>query len=233
MATKHSQKEINQISIGQLTDAISAAMPTLDATDQRIAISTYNLLAGGHGVAPAAIAAAVGVPTDRVEQALNSWPGVYRDERGRVAGFWGLTIAPLDPEYRLQIDGKTSFAWCALDTLFIPTLVGKTVTVEASDPVTGERVSFAVDRNGVRDLAPRGALVSMVIPDGPFGYDVIESFCHKVLFFASEESGRSWEAKHAGTTLLSVDEAFEVGRFASERVLPDAVGARKRKETGE
>src|SRR2546428_7441081 len=34
----------------------------------------------------------------------------------------------------------------------------------------GERVSLVVDQNGVRDVKPSGAAVSMVIPDGPFGY---------------------------------------------------------------
>jgi alkylmercury lyase len=159
-----------------------------------------------------------------VEDALNSWPGVYRDDEGRVVGFWGLATSRLDPEYRFLIDRKTSYAWCALDTLFIPALLGKIVSVEATDPVTGERVSLTVDRNGVRDLMPSGAVVSMLIPDGPFGYDVIESFCHKVLFFASEEAGTRWTAEHEGTTLLSVRDAFELGR-GFERVYPDIFGA--------
>ena len=86
-------------------------------------------------------------------------------------------------------------------------------------------MSLVVDKDGVHELRPAGAVVSMVIPDGPFGYDVIESFCHRVLFFASEEAGASWTAEHEGTTLLSVHEAFELGR-GSERVYPDIFGAR-------
>jgi alkylmercury lyase len=206
--------------IDEMAEAIRSAMPRLDATEQRIAIATYGLLAEGEPVTSKAIAQATSNPVGRVEKALDSWPGVYRDDEGRVVGFWGLTIGRLDPEYRFLIDGKTSYAWCALDTLFIPALLGKTVSVEATDPVTGERVSLVVDRNGVRDLKPSGAVVSMVIPDGPFGYDVIESFCHKVLFFASEEAGTKWTAEHEGTKLLSIDEAFELGR-GFEHVYPD------------
>lgn len=227
METRQDTREDPKVSVAELAQAISAAMPTLDATDQRIAIGTYSLLAGGQAVTTDAIATEVGVPAARVEQALNSWPGVYRDGEGRVAGFWGLTIEPLDPEYRMEIDGKTTFAWCALDTLFIPQLMGKRVAVQASDPVTGEQVSLAVDGNGVRELTPPGAMVSMVVPDGPFGYDVIESFCHKVLFFTSAESGSRWVAKHEGTTLLTVEEAFEVGSFAPNYVYPDLFGAKE------
>jgi len=228
MATRQETKDGEKVLVEELASSISAAMPTLDPTDQQIAITTYRLLAEGTPLATQAIADAVGVPVARVEAALESWPGVYRDDSGRVAGFWGLAIAPLDPEYSLQIDGKSSFAWCALDTLFIPPLIGKAVNVQATDPVNGQRVSLVVDGKGVRDVTPPGAVVSMVIPDGPFGYDVIESFCHKVLFFASEESGRSWVAEHEGTTLLTVQEAFEVGRFAPELVYPDVFGQKNK-----
>ena len=224
MATTKERNDSDKVLVEELARSISAAMPTLDATDQQIAIATYRLLAAGKPVAIEAIAGAVGIPPARVEAALASWPGVYRDDAGRVAGFWGLAISPLDPEYSLQIEGKTSYAWCALDTLFIPPLMGKTVSVRATDPVNGEPVSLVVDGKGVRELTPPGAVVSMVIPDGPFDYDVIDSFCHKVLFFTSEKSGRSWVAEHEGTTLLTVQEAFEVGRFAPEFVYPDVFG---------
>jgi hypothetical protein len=33
-----------------------------------------------------------------------------------------------------------------------------------------------------------------------------------VLYFAAEEAGRRWIAAHPGTFLLSVQQAFEVGR---------------------
>ncbi len=225
METKQQKGGREGATIEEMADAIRSAMPQLDATDQRIAIGTYRLLAEGEPVSTEAIAQATNNPVGRVEEALNSWPGVYRDGEGRVVGFWGLAIAKLEAEYRFLIDGKTSYAWCALDTLFIPALLGKTVSVEATDPVTGERVSLVVDQNGVRDLTPSGAVVSMVIPDGPFGYDVIESFCSKVLFFGSEKAGASWTAEHEGTTLLSVQEAFELGR-GSKRVYPDIFGLR-------
>ena len=131
----------------------------------------------------------------------------------------GHAIGNLVGEYRLVAGGKTTYAWCALDTLFIPGIVGKAVRLEASDPVTGKPVSMVVDREGVREVKPAGALLSMVVPDVPFGHDVIESFCHRVLFFASEETGNQWIAGHEGITLLSVEKAFEVGRAVTERVM--------------
>ena len=226
MASTDEKKRYGGVTVEETAEAIRAAMPTLDATEQRIAISIHRLMADGVPATLEAIASASGAAVDRVDEALNSWPGVYRNDEGRVAGFWGHAIAPLDPEYRLKVDGKTTYAWCALDTLFIPAIVGKTMGVEATCPVTGERVSLIVDPRGVREVRPAGAVVSMVVPDGPFGYDVIESFCHRVLFFASEEAGGRWVAEHEGTTLLSVQEAFELGREMSERIAPDLFGVR-------
>jgi hypothetical protein len=68
----------------------------------------------------------------------------------------------------------------------------------------------------------------MAIPDGPFGYDVIERFCHRVLFFASDQTGARWIARHKGATLLSVEQAFELGRVLTERVAPGVPGSESR-----
>lgn len=227
MAKTERKSEQAKVSVEELARAIAGAMPKLDPTEQRIAITTYRLLAAGKPVAIEAIGSEVGVTAARVQDALNSWPGVYRNEAGEVAGFWGLATSPLDPEYRLQAEDKTSYAWCALDTLFIPPLLGKQVSVQATDPVTGQDIALEVGSDGVQKVAPAGAVVSMVIPDGAFDYDVIDSFCHKVLFFASEESGRKWVAEHEGTTLLTVEEAFAVGSFAPKYTYPDVFRAKK------
>lgn len=205
-------------SIDHIAEAITAALPALDATGRRIATSIHRLLRHGNPVESAAIAAAAGVSAEKVGASLGSWPGVFRDRSGRVVGFWGQSIAKLDPEYRLEADGTLTYGWCALDTLFIPGVVGEAIRVEASDPMTGETISLTVDRAGVRDVKPEGTVVSMVIPDGPFGYDIVQSFCHSVRFFASRESGERWAADREGAALLSVDEAFEIGQALSARI---------------
>jgi alkylmercury lyase len=209
----------------KFVDAIAAAMPRMHPAEQRIVAATYGLLAEGRPVPVESVAEAAGLRVARVEELLGSWPGVYRDGEGQVIGFWGLTVARLEPEYRFLTGGKTSYTWCALDTLFIPGFLGKQVAVEATCPVTGQKIAFTVGPDGVHELTPRGAVVSMLVPGRAFGYDVIETFCHRVLFFANPEAGASWTARHEGTTLLSVQEAFEVGRAVSERIAPDVYGA--------
>ncbi|HLQ15991.1 MAG TPA: organomercurial lyase [Candidatus Eisenbacteria bacterium] len=227
MKTREETEATKGVSLADVAEAIKAVMPVLDETDQRIATAIYRLIGSGAPVGPAAIVkAAGGVSMERVDERLNAWPGVFRDDMGRVVGYWGHAIDKLEPEYRLVAGHNTTYAWCALDTLFIPGIIGNQVRVEASDPVSGEPVSLVVDRDGARDVTPAGALVSMVIPEGPFGYDVIESFCHRVLFFASHKTGDKWIAAHQGTTLLPVDQAFEVGRVLTERVAPTKSASR-------
>src|SRR5260370_35648280 len=92
MATTQERKDGEKVLVDELARSISAAIPTLDATEQQIAIATYRLLAAGKAVAAAALARAGGGPTAGVGTALEAWPGRYRDERGLVFRLRGNRI---------------------------------------------------------------------------------------------------------------------------------------------
>ena len=61
---------------------VAVAMGTLDVEQQRAAVSLYRLLAEGQPVAPDLIAERAALPLERVQELLDGWPGVYRDETG-------------------------------------------------------------------------------------------------------------------------------------------------------
>jgi hypothetical protein len=44
------------------------------------------------------------------------------------------------------------------------------------------------------------------------GDDVIERFCHFIHLFASREAAENWVREHPGTFVISIEDAFEVGR---------------------
>lgn len=214
----------NSVKLQDVTRAVAAADPDLDADGQRIFVQTFRLLARGEPVSPAEVAAAAGVPTEQAEESLRSWPLAFWDDQDRVVSFWGLAVSRLEPTHRIEVSGRTVYAWCAWDTLFITEILGTETHVESNDPLTGETVRLTVTREGVKAVYPEGAVVSFLLPDGPFGPDVVQTFCYFVHFFASRQSAQRWTADHPGTFLLSVDEAFELGRLTNRLRAPEALG---------
>ncbi len=205
-----------------LADRIARAIPKFDPAAQQIAVQTYRLLAEGMPVPPRAIAVRTHLPENHVRETLKGWTGVFYDASGAVIGFWGLAVAPMP--HRFAVDGRTLHTWCAWDSLFIPEILGRTARVESVDPVTKERISLAVGPGGVQDASPPAAVVSFLTPRTSFDQDVIVNFCHFIHFFASEESGAKWVAAHPGTFLLSLDDAFALGRLTNRRNFGDALG---------
>jgi alkylmercury lyase len=196
--------------IQQLSEAIAAATTDIDEQGRRIGIAVYDLLAQGDPVTPAEIAAHAHEPEAAVVATLKGWPGVFWDDHGRVVGFWGLAIPEMDHRFHAE-NGKPMYAWCALDPFLIVPVIGRPARVESKDPVTSEPITMTVTPRGINDLSPATAVVSFLAPNKPFDFDVIESFCHYVLNFASPESAERWAAQREGIVLLPAAEAFEVG----------------------
>jgi alkylmercury lyase len=214
----------SSVNLEDVARAVAAASPDRDADGQRIYVHTLRLLARGEPVSAAQIADAAGVPTDQAEARLRSWPGVFWDEQDRVVGFGGLAIDPLEPTHRIKVHGRTVYGWCAWDTLFITEILGTQTQVESADPLTGQTVRLTVTPEGVKAIQPEGALVSFLLPKGRFGADIVQRFCHFVHFFASALSAERWAADYPGTFLLSVEEAFELGRLTNRLRAPEILG---------
>jgi alkylmercury lyase len=213
--------------LNALATAVAKAAPDFDEEQERIAIEVYRRLAEATPAPATDISERAGVPVERVERALSSWPGVFKDGDGHVVGFWGLTVTRLSPTHRLDVDGRSLFAWCAWDTLFLPGILDATARVESACPITTETISLVVSPDGVVETSHPGAVVSFLLPDRDFDADVIQNFCHFVHFFASARAGEAWTAKHAGTFLLSLEEAFELGRQVNDLNFPSALGGRR------
>ena len=196
--------------VQELSAAIAAAVIDVDEQGRRIAVALYELLAQGDPVTPAVLAARSGVPEAAVQATLEEWPGVFRDDEGRVVGFWGLAIPEMAHRFQAE-GGKPIHAWCALDPFLIVPVIRRPARVESKDPVTGESITMTVTPEGVEDLSPASAVVSFVVPDKPLDHDVIETFCDYVFNFTSRASAERWASEHEGIVLLPVAEAFEVG----------------------
>jgi alkylmercury lyase len=98
--------------------------------------------------------------------------------------------------------------------------------VTSTCPVTGELIELTVTPDGVTGTSHPEAVVSFLMPSGPFDSGVIESFCHFVHFFASRQADEQWAASRPGTFLLTLGEAAELAARANQRMFPDVLGTR-------
>lgn len=212
--------------LDSLAVALAKMVPDFDEEQQRIAIAVYRRLAEGSPAPAPDVAERAGASVQTVEELLAKWPSVFLDSQKRVVGFWGLTIRALSPTHRLDADGQELFAWCAWDTLFLPGILDRKLAVESACPITKETISLDVSPCEIVETSHPRAVVSFLLPDRDFDADIIQSFCHFVYFFASEQAGETWIAQHPGTFLLLLPDAFELGCRVNQLNFPSALGAR-------
>jgi alkylmercury lyase len=171
------------------------------------------LLAEGQPVSPERIASVLGLARAEVLEILRQQPSLEWDDAGNIVGA-GLTLRPTPHQFKLK--DRTLFTWCALDSLMFPGLVGQTVHVESPCAGTGRPVRVMVTPEGVKQVEPPEAVVSLVAPEA--SPDVRRVFCDYVNFFHSAEAAAGWLAEHPGATTLPVAEAYELGRRLTESV---------------
>jgi alkylmercury lyase len=87
--------------------------------------------------------------------------GLERDEAGRIVG---AALTTKRTPHAIGIGGRQLFAWCALDTLFIPGLLGEDGEVESTCPVSQLPVRLSVTPDGVRTVDPPGSVLTVVLP---------------------------------------------------------------------
>ena len=222
------QREESSMSSSDCIEALaaqySAAMPDLDPDLQRAALTSLRLLAQGKPVELRRLAEALALPAAVLDEALDTAPGVFRDELRRVTGFMGLSVVEVG-DHRLHLQGRTLSARCAFDTLFLPELIGETARVSSRCPATGAGISLMVTPAGVADLAPSEAMVSYLVPERRFDADVVQSFCDFVYFLASPDAAAAWTAEHPGTFPLPVDDLYRLGRLTNRASFGAALGA--------
>ena len=171
---------------------------------------TLALLARGKPASPEEIATSAKSP-EEVRAALDRFPSAEWDEQGRVVGL-GLTLQ-LTP-HRLELEGRTLFAWCALDALLFPILLGRPASIESPCRGTGELVHIEVTSAEIEAVEPTAAVVSIVAARDLANFRRVS--CNNAHFFSSPEAASRWLEKHPEATILSVEDTFRLGRLIAE-----------------
>lgn len=137
--------ETTTVPLDAIDAALAAATPRLGQDEQRLAAALLRLLSAGAPVTIAAAADAAGMPRARPGPVLCSWPAVFRDDRGRVTGMWGLALAEMPR--RIRRAGIGLHAWCAWDPLFLARVIGD-LQIATAGPVTGEAITYRIGDDG-------------------------------------------------------------------------------------
>ena len=120
--------------------------------------------------------------------------------------------------HRLHVDGQVRYAWCALDTLFLPAYLQQAVQVESVCPVSGATIRLTITPDEVTLCDPPDIVVSIFIPRAKAEHQVAVQagprgpVCGSMHFFSSRDMAETWLAAHPDATLLSVAEAWELAR---------------------
>lgn len=203
--------------LDQLVAEYIKIMPALDHAQARIAVGLWRLLAEGAPVATQGLAERLGVSAQEVAATLDGiLAGTHQeDDQGRIIAFWALSLPELPSPHRLQVEGQTLYAWCAPDTLFLPRLLGKTVTVQSAMQTTGQPISLVVRPDGIEHVSVDGAALSFVRATGKTLGDavpaILSTYCHHQLFFPSTEAGARWAQAQGrdDIALFTLEEAVD------------------------
>ncbi len=179
-----------------------------------------RLIVQGQPVAPELLARLLHRELDEVRVILQAHPELEYDEQGNLVGS-GLTLVPTMHQFR--VEQRTLFAWCAFDTLTYPVDLHLSAQVTSRCPVTGSSIQLTVTPEQVLDLDPGEAQVSLVVDvAAECCSNVREDVCNYGHFFASREAATKWQAAHQEAVILSVEEAYQMGKLVEGACFRDA-----------
>jgi alkylmercury lyase len=172
-------------------------------------------LAAGKPVAAGQAAATTGRSLAEIQQEFARLKacGAEYDAGGNITGL----VLSLNPTlHSFHVNGHHLYAWCALDTLFLPGLIGQTAQVASVCRVTGDRIRLTVTPTGVAFVEPAGTMLSIVVPGvsaacAPAPRAVGQRpACEAMHFFRSRPVAKQWLAAHPDIAILTADEAWQL-----------------------
>jgi len=187
----------------------------LSTEEQKISVQLYRHLAEGQTVSIERLSKSLGFSIEAVNNILSKWTGVYYDDAGYIAGYWGLTLKPTS--HIIKFNSKVLYTWCAWDSLFIPGIIKKTARVESICPISRDKIRLMITSDGVHELDPSSAVMSFITTEtAKLQENLIKNFCHFVHLFNSAETASEWISENERAFTLSVDEAYYLGKKKNE-----------------
>jgi len=146
-----------------------------------------------------------------------------RDAEGRILGSMGLSLNDQWAS-RFYVNGTQLRTWCAWDSLFLPPLLNRTASIVSFSPRRKKEVRVTVSPAQVEWACPKTAVVSIVNlgtrdQDTSSVEAIRSNFCHQVYFFPTEQEAEEWAEDKENISILSVEEAYELGKRTFSKLL--------------
>jgi alkylmercury lyase len=165
------------------------------------------LFANRAPIEPGRLVELTGADEARVRSTLDALAAagrIDRDDRGRVLGAAGMTLA--DGPHGLEIGGAAFRTWCAFDAIGIPAALAADARIETACAACGRPIAVEV-RAGQPGLDP-----SLRLWLASSGADLRADFCDPTVLLCSPEHAADWAKQQGGRgTALSLTEAAEAG----------------------
>jgi alkylmercury lyase len=180
--------------------------------DLRVTVRTMQALAKGKPVSSDQLAEIWEMPLDQVRSVLAGAVAAGRAEIDSQGNLVGGILSLIPTAHRISMDGKQLYAWCAFDAIYAPGVVGKTTQITSRDPITGDPITMTITPDGIQEVQPEGAVVSIVGGATDMRGGPESARCSQMLFFGSSDSAHKWLQDRTDVSILTVEEAFEIAR---------------------
>ncbi|MGH9508386.1 MAG: organomercurial lyase [Terriglobales bacterium] len=207
--------------LNSIKDALvrSASPQALPHVLVPMAATLMRMLAEGQPVSPQVAATRLRIGSEDAAYLFRKFQSMGMAELTRAGDLAGMVLSLNPTRHKFRLNGRTLYAWCAIDTLFLAPILQREAEVESTCPVTGAAIRLLVTPTEVQKLDPADVFLSLVAPgvtagivaecgpglSGPEG-----AFCTDVHFLASRDAAQQWSARRSGSLVLPVDEAFDV-----------------------
>jgi alkylmercury lyase len=180
--------------------------------DLRVTVKTMQALAEGKPVSPDQLAEIWEMPLEQVRAVLNQAVTAGRAVTDAQGDLVGGVLSLVPTAHRIFVEGEQLYAWCAYDAIYAPGVIGKPARVVSKDPVNGGPVEMTITPEGVENVRPESAVVTVAGPDADMRGGPESPRCSQMLFFGSRDSAERWRQDRAGVSILTVKEVFEIAR---------------------
>lgn len=152
--------------------------------------------------------------------------GADFDDNNNLTG-WAITLE--STAHHFNINGHNIYAWCALDTFFLPGLIDDPANIESECLKTKQKIHLTISPKGVLAVDPPEAVLSVVAPgfstacEPGQGAGANSAKCNSMNFFSSSQAASEWLGPNTDAFILTPAQAWKVADNAWVKPYTEAI----------